>query len=221
MSILLWFILAADLLLISMLIFGWHSFGRITRRLMIGLIVVIFPVLGAVPANVHTIESMKNVDFCLRCHTMEKHGDSLKSEDEEIVAAVHWANNYVPKEKACYTCHTDYDLFGGVRAKLSGLKHLWVYYFTTPPKPEEIKTYKPYDVNNCLYCHAESKRFRAKKNHNKEPGYLEKILSGEKGCLVAGCHDIAHGVREAAEDAEEPETVASPSAEGAKPSADE
>jgi hypothetical protein len=33
-------------------------------------------------------------------------------------------NNRIPKEHACYTCHTDYTMFGDVNAKMRGLQHI-------------------------------------------------------------------------------------------------
>ncbi len=58
---------------------------------------------------------------------------------------------------ACYTCHTDYAMFGTVHAKLEGLHHVYVYWFGTPMKP--IRLYQPYNNRECLHCHEGARSF--------------------------------------------------------------
>jgi hypothetical protein len=65
-----------------------------------------------------------------------------------------------PADEACYTCHTNYAMFGGFRAKIHGLKHVFVHSLGTPPPPEAIKLYDPYDNRECLHCHESRPRLR-------------------------------------------------------------
>lgn len=170
------------------LIYQWKNLMPSARRMLMGVMLAL-SLFYMVPVTAVNMNRMTKVDFCLQCHTMEPWGKSLKVNDEESIAAVHYQNALVPSEKACYTCHTDYSLFGPIKAKISGLKHLWVFYTTGTPK--EVKLYKPFDAKNCLHCHNGGKRFVEVARHTGD-GVLPKILSGEMGCTVSGCHDIAH-----------------------------
>lgn len=187
-------VLVIDVGLITMILFFWRHMGRILRRLVIGAMICIYSALGFTLSGGEALHEMSEVKFCLRCHVMEAHGKTLQIDDNEVLSAVHYQNNYVPKATACFTCHSDYGMFGTFKAKLNGLRHMMVYYTGAAPDPKNLKTYSPYNIENCLRCHAESKRFLAKKGHNKNPGMIANILSGQKGCLVSGCHDMAHGV---------------------------
>lgn len=136
--------------------------------------------------------SMKDKDFCGQCHIMDYYVKSLHTDDDEVLAAVHYQNNYVPKDQACYTCHTSYSAFGGVKAKMNGLMHVAVNYFGT--HPDTIKLYRPYNNNDCLHCHRGSKRFENESDHTDEDDFLIRVESGELSCLE--CHDVAHYVYE-------------------------
>ena len=79
------------------------------------------------------------------CHVMEGFGRSLYIDDPSYVPAAHFQNNRIPRDQACYTCHTEYTLFGPVKSKLrGGLRHLYVQYIVGAPKPESIKLYDPF-----------------------------------------------------------------------------
>lgn len=132
--------------------------------------------------------------FCVSCHVMNDFGRSLYVDDRSYLPAAHFQNNRVPREKACYTCHTDYTMFGGVNAKIRGLRHLYVQYLGTIPKPEDIKLYTPYNNRECLHCHQGSRRFEEVSGHRKTPEQLGEMISGKRSCLSSGCHDIMHDV---------------------------
>ena len=55
---------------------------------------------------------------------MEAYGKSLRIDDPTYIPASHFQNNRIPRNEACYACHTNYAMFGGLKAKLGGLKHL-------------------------------------------------------------------------------------------------
>ncbi len=81
------------------------------------------------------MDRSKTTAFCLSCHTMEDYGKSLLVDDPTHIPAAHYQNHRVPPDEACYSCHTQYAMFGGLKVKLYGLKHVFIYYFGTPPAP--------------------------------------------------------------------------------------
>jgi cytochrome c-type protein NapC len=138
------------------------------------------------------MERAESTQFCLSCHVMTDFGRSLYVDDPSYLPARHFQNNLVPRDRACYTCHTDYAMFGTVRAKLRGLRHIQVQYFGTIPKPEEIKLYSPYNNRECLHCHLGARRFEEGSGHHKTPDLLQNVKSGQQSCL--SCHDIVHDI---------------------------
>ena len=150
----------------------------------------VFPLLFAFGVFSEKMNSMKTVEFCGSCHTMTSYVESLTIDDDEPLSSVHFRNNYIPQETACYSCHTSYAMFGGVKAKMNGIRHVWVY--LTEAEKDSITLYEPYSNNNCLHCHGPAEKFRKNKEHRKEQGLLKEIQSGQKSCLAAGCHDMGH-----------------------------
>jgi len=151
----------------------------------------ILALLGGASAH---LERSKSTEFCLSCHVMEPYGKSLLVDDGEYLAAQHYQNNRVPRDHACYACHTDYVMFGGVRAKLRGLRHVFVNYFATVP--DTIRLYSPFNSRECLHCHRGSRSFEESSGHRDEETPLDAIRAGRVSCLEAGCHDVAHNVHE-------------------------
>jgi cytochrome c-type protein NapC len=131
------------------------------------------------------VEHSKSTEFCLSCHVMEPYGRSLHVDDASYVPAQHFQNNRVPRDKACFTCHTNYTMFGDVKAKLRGLRHVYVNYIGTIPK--EIKLYEPYSNRECLHCHAGARSFEESDLHKEIRAELGK---NETSCLE--CHDTIH-----------------------------
>src|SRR5436305_4285771 len=109
---------------------------------------------------------------------MTDYGKTVHYDDKSYIPAVHYQNNLVPRDHACYTCHTDYAMFGGVKAKMRGLRHIYVQYFGTVPKPADIKLYSPFPNSTCLHCHLGSRRFEEVNGHHKTPVMLEQVKSG-------------------------------------------
>jgi cytochrome c-type protein NapC len=131
------------------------------------------------------VEHSKSTRFCLSCHVMEPYGRSLRVDDASYVPAQHFQNNRVPRDQACFTCHTNYTMFGDVKAKLRGLRHVYVNYIGTIPK--EIKLYEPYSNRECLHCHAGARSFEESDLHKEIRAELGK---NETSCLE--CHDTIH-----------------------------
>src|SRR5262245_12694626 len=81
----------------------------------------VVPVLAAVMGLEEHMERSKTTEFCLSCHPMEKYGKSLHVDDIAFLPATHYQFGRVPRETACFACHTNYTLFGDYKAKLNGL----------------------------------------------------------------------------------------------------
>jgi len=139
------------------------------------------------------LERSKSTDFCLSCHIMTPYGKSLRVNDGEYVAAAHFQNNRVPQDHACYSCHTDYALFGGIRSKLRGLRHVLVNYSGTAP--DTIKLYQPYNNRECLHCHGAARSFLEASAHADVEGSIAGLKAGTTSCIASGCHDVIHDVR--------------------------
>jgi len=140
------------------------------------------------------MERAKTTAFCLSCHTMDAYGKSLLVDDPTHIPAAHFQNHRVPPDEACYSCHTEYAMFGGLKVKLYGLKHVAIYYFGTPPAPENIKLYDPYNNRECLHCHLGARSFEDGAVHNADPATLPAIKSNQLSCLSSGCHETAHDI---------------------------
>lgn len=160
-------------------------------RILAFLVFFLLPVgLLAAGFTLH-VEHAKSTEFCLSCHEMEAYGRSLLVDDAEWVAASHFQNQRVPRDFACYTCHTDYTMFGGVKAKMRGLKHVYVHYLGDIP--DQIELYTPYQNRECLHCHGESRLWAESWAHADD---LEALRSGATSCMESGCHDVMHEVAE-------------------------
>jgi cytochrome c-type protein NapC len=140
------------------------------------------------------LEHAKSTEFCLSCHIMEPYGKSLRVDDPQHLAAAHFQNHRVPPNEACYTCHTNYAMFGGIKAKLGGLRHIYVYYLGTPPAPENIKLYEPYNNRECLHCHAGARSFEEGAVHTADPDLLPALKANKTSCVSSGCHGVVHDV---------------------------
>jgi cytochrome c-type protein NapC len=157
--------------------------GKILAFFAFFLLPVVVTGLGA---TAH-VEHAKSTEFCLSCHVMEPYGRSLHIDDKEHLPAAHFQNNRIPRQEACYTCHTTYTMFGGVRAKLQGLRHIYIYYLGTIPQP--IKLREPYNNRECLHCHAGARSFEESDLHKD---IRPDLGSGKTSCLE--CHSSVHDV---------------------------
>ena len=162
---------------------------------MIAFLVLFFlPILSGAIGISSEMERSKTSSFCLSCHTMESYGKSLYVDDPNHIPAAHFQNHRVPSGEACYTCHTDYAMFGTLKVKLDGLRHVYIYYLGTPPAPENIKLYKPYNNRECLHCHQGARSFEEGATHTADPATLPAIKSNNLSCLSSGCHDVVHDI---------------------------
>lgn len=150
----------------------------------------IMPAVLAVAGVGTHVETSKQTSFCLSCHIMEPYGKSLRVDDPTFLAASHFINRRIPTDEACYTCHTDYTLFGGAKSKIRGLRHVWVW-LTADTKPP-LHLYNAFTNKNCLHCHAGAKSFEEGAVHNADPETMKQIKADTLGCTSSGCHDTVH-----------------------------
>ena len=102
----------------------------------------------------------------------------------DSLAAVHYKNRYIQTDQ-CYTCHSDYGMFGTMSAKLEGLGH--VYHNIDGQLPETHQD-REAPTRTCAAspATAEPQNFVAK--HEKD--IMPSLLSNENSCL--DCHGPAH-----------------------------
>lgn len=156
-------------------------------RVLAFLSLFILPLLVTGMGTSAQMERSKSTHFCLSCHVMEPYGKSLLVDDPSYVPARHFQNNRVPRDEVCFTCHTNYTLFGDYKAKLRGLRHIYVNYIGTIPK--QIKLYEPYNNRECLHCHGGARTFEENDVHSSIRADLGKNTTS---CLE--CHDKIHNV---------------------------
>lgn len=148
---------------------------------------ILFPVgLVAMGSGQH-LDRATRTSFCLSCHVMSDYGQSLYVDDDQFLAANHFQNRLVPRDKACYACHTDYTMFGDLGAKLRGARHLYVQYLGEIP--ETLELYGRYHNRECLHCHEGARSFSESPYHVDQ---LEQLQTNEVSCLSSGCHETIH-----------------------------
>ena len=174
---------------LAVLVLAWRSVRRtggspLSKELLFGGIAVL-PLAVVFFAYSYGLEASKTVDACGSCHVMTPWVNDLRNPKSDTLAAVHFKNRYI-QENHCYTCHSDYGMFGTVRAKWDGLGH--VYRNSTGRYPTPIHIAHPYSNLRCLNCHAGSQKFLDPEKHPKED--MADMLSGKTSCL--DCHGPAH-----------------------------
>jgi nitrate/TMAO reductase-like tetraheme cytochrome c subunit len=143
---------------------------------------VVFPSMAMFLGLGRAMDDAKRPEFCGQCHIMQPWMNDLKDPESDTLAAIHYKNRYILEDQ-CYTCHSDYTMFGPARAKLAGVNHLVRYVTGAYELP--LHTRVPYNVANCAHCHAEAKVFR-----DAHTDVIEDLKSGEATCL--DCHAPAH-----------------------------
>ena len=169
-------------------IWSWVRRKGITsasKALLLGAIVVL-PAIVVFLATAHAMQESMTVDACGDCHVMEGHVADLRNPASDSLAAVHYKNRYIQTDQ-CYTCHSDYGMFGTMSAKLDGLGHVYHNIVGNYPKP--IKIAKPYSNPRCLSCHGGAANFVAK-HDEMDKELMPKLMSNENSCLE--CHGPAH-----------------------------
>jgi len=178
--------LMAGLAIVALLFYGAGALtGQTVGRIVLLVGLVALPLLLSAGNISYGVHQSSTTGFCLSCHEMQRHGRSLFADNRQALAAVHYQNRFVDRETVCYSCHKDYAMFGDVKAKLNGLRHVWAHYIAGIPK--KIELYKPFPNSNCLHCHDDSRRFVEGLAHRP---IMEALYAGRTSCL--SCHRIAH-----------------------------
>jgi cytochrome c-type protein NapC len=182
-------LLLVSLVLIAIVVFRPAITNSREGKILAFLAFLILPVLCMAWGASEHIDRSKQTQFCLSCHVMEPYGKSLYVDDPGYVPAAHYQNHRIPVEEACYTCHTDYALYGSLRAKMEGMQHIYVQYLGTIPK--KITLFKPYNNRECLHCHLGARSFESNPVHQ---AIMDSIKSNQMSCITSGCHDTVHNV---------------------------
>ncbi|MDQ3266606.1 MAG: NapC/NirT family cytochrome c [Myxococcota bacterium] len=163
---------------------GHLTANRLGRLVLLGGLAILPLVVTGAGVAVG-VQQSSQTEFCMSCHEMEPYGKSLFVDNPDSLAAVHYQKRLISRDSTCYACHTDYAMFGTAKAKLNGLRHVWVHYFKTIP--EKPKLYQPYPNHNCLHCHADARPYLESESHRE---VRAELASGARSCL--SCHEIAH-----------------------------
>lgn len=131
------------------------------------------------------LEASKDVRACGACHVMTPYVADLQNAKSDTLAATHFKNRFI-QANHCYTCHTDYGMYGTVKAKWEGLGHTVRYTFKAYELP--LKIAHPYPNWRCLNCHGASQKFLDPAKHPLED--RADLLSGKTSCI--DCHGPAH-----------------------------
>lgn len=132
------------------------------------------------------IQQSKRNNFCHSCHVMHGYINDMEDPDSEHLAAEHYQYRWI-SDYQCYTCHSEYGLFGTAKAKISGIGHIWAQYFVGYETPLKIKG--TYNNNICLHCHGEVLDWQDTKEHEDN---LVDIKDNKMSCLGADCHVSPH-----------------------------
>jgi len=125
--------------------------------------------------------------FCVSCHKLQ--GKSLYLLNPNYIPAHHFQDHLVPPDKACFTCHTDYAIYGPFRDKLRGLWNISIQYLSTPPKTIHISG--GYNNLQCLQCHAGTRDFE---DNLKLMAPIALLKANKVSCI--SCHKLIHNVSE-------------------------
>ena len=159
--------------------------GTTGGRLALLFGVLLLPLVAFGTGASRAYSESSTTTFCLSCHEMGDHGRSLFVDDRAVLPAVHYQKRLVDRDRACYQCHANYSMFGDVKAKYNGLRHVWVHYLGEVPAQFEL--YEPYPNANCLHCHDDARGYLEAPAH---AGQFEAIAAGDKSCLE--CHGRGH-----------------------------
>ena len=98
---------------------------------------------------------------------------------------------HLPRPGLLHLPH-DYTLFGDAKAKLQGLRHVYVHYLGE--LPAKIALYEPYNNRECLHCHPGARGFEENEFHIE---IRAELVANTTSCLE--CHDAVHAVAKLAE----------------------
>lgn len=164
--------------------------GRFRSGWVLGLLgFVALPMLVLLIGGSYQMKQAGTTEFCLSCHEMKPYGQSLLIDDPDQLQAAHYQNKRIPRDRACYSCHTSYTMFGGVSDKLRGARHVLKHFFPGDNKDAPFHLYDPFLNRECLHCHAGARTFEESEYHED---VLEDLKNETISCL--DCHYTSHGI---------------------------
>lgn len=154
----------------------------------------LFPLGTAMTGNYAGFEATKERQFCGSCHVMTPYAQDSANPGSTSLAARHGRNEMFGHYN-CYACHADYGMFGTVKTKLGGLRHIYEYVFNYRNMPleesrREIHIRQPFKNSTCMHCHS-----TANPGWNDVPEHtstLDRVRCGAVSCASEGCHGPAH-----------------------------
>ncbi|HEY6039273.1 MAG TPA: NapC/NirT family cytochrome c [Kofleriaceae bacterium] len=184
--------IAAALVLLWFLL--WRpKLTRVTKVVLLFGIGVL-PIGTATTGNYVGFEATKARSFCGSCHVMTPYSNDSGDPKSTTLAARH-ARNAMFGEENCYACHADYGMFGTIKTKLGGLRHIYLYVteYRNTPLEEARKTIHirtPFKNATCMHCHSTlNPDWNAVKEH---ASLVERVRDGSVSCASEGCHGPAH-----------------------------
>jgi cytochrome c-type protein NapC len=176
----------------------WYLVRRpaLTRATKIVLLfgIGLLPIGTAMTGNYAGFEATKHRRFCGSCHVMTPYAQDSADPHSETLAARHGRNAMFGPEN-CYTCHANYGMFGTVKTKLGGMRHVYEYVFHYRKMPldearEKIHIRDPFQNSACMQCHStENPGWMAVEDHKST---LDRVRGGALSCASEGCHGPAH-----------------------------
>jgi mono/diheme cytochrome c family protein len=162
-----------------------------TGKILAFVSLCVLPVLCISTGMSFHMQRSQQTSSCISCHSMASHGQSLHLEDPKYIPAQHFQNHFVPPDKACYTCHTDYTIYGPWKSRIDGLRYVYMTYIGAVPKTIHLKG--KYSNLQCLHCHAGARDFE---EHLNQMPPIGDLTSNRISCLSSGCHDMIHNASE-------------------------
>ena len=170
---------------------------KLTRSTKVVLLfgIGLLPLITAGTGNVAGYHAMKTREFCTTsCHVMTPYGADSANLDSLGLAARHGRNEAFGAEN-CYTCHSDYGMFGTITRKFGGLRHVYEYTFnfhqlSLQEALPKIHIRKPFPNSTCIRCHSTENPLWKKVGDHAST--LVEIRAGTLSCASAGCHGAAH-----------------------------
>ena len=178
-----------------LIVFLWKRLPLVhSTKIVLFFGIAVFPIGAAISGNIVGYGKSQERVFCGSCHVMTPYTDDSRDPKSKTLAAMHARNDWFG-EKNCYTCHTDYGMFGTVTTKISALLHVYHYYATYRSVPLEqslgtIRLYKPASNTACLRCHSTSLAGWIEQDDHR--GVVEDVRTNQVLCASAGCHGPAH-----------------------------
>jgi cytochrome c-type protein NapC len=154
----------------------------------------VFPIATAMTGNYAGFEGTKNRQFCGSCHVMKPYQQDSEDPMSTSLASRHARNDLFGDEN-CYACHATYGMFGTVKTKLGGMRHVYLYLldYRTQSLEQARKTIhirEPFQNATCMHCHStENPLWKQVKDHASS---IDRVRSGEVSCASEGCHGPAH-----------------------------